>query len=188
MKYAIPYLVQTMTMTSRDPKVLWSERFYSHCMGSSHFEAGEFGQRLRELNSSANLGTVMVDDKIVRVVYNPDFFDLAGVDRVLNELYRGEHPTEEPARFNAASYELLRTERCTEPVNAWFDIEHGLFWTFEPIVIHEVLLNIRASVQQMDHVRQVKKLGPAMSLPPNDPHRRIRERMIAEGRLRPRSQ
>lgn len=161
-------------------------------MGSSNFEAGEQAARLRELNENAQVGEVMVWGRMVKVLYNPDFFNLEGVERVLNELFRGEHMTEEPIQFDQDSYKkglaIRRGElpAVADPVNAWFDVEHGLFWTYASINIADVRKNIRKSVEHMSQVRQNRRLGPSLALAPNDPHRLIRERMIAEGRLRPR--
>lgn len=156
--YTKPYLIQRMTMVSRDCNIRFGKRFLNHYMGAVEFEHSEQAQRIRELHARNSVGCIMIDGCDIFVMYSPDRMTLEQVKKELSDLYWGKTRTKETTNFNREF--RLRRKRSGLPAsphedtNAWFDIENGVFWTWEKININEVRKNIAASVRYMDDVRK----------------------------------
>jgi hypothetical protein len=146
-----------MSSRSKNNQVKLSERYYVDYMGASQFETGSMGRSIRAMNGNAEIGEFVIDGIKVYACWNKDHYNAAGVQEVLTGLYNGLFWVQERIDFTARHYqqqkalEKNRTALRKEyPTNAWFDIEGGLFWTWEKINIKDIPLNIVKSVAWMD--------------------------------------
>lgn len=156
-------LIQTLRMQNKDNQIKFSDRFQFDCMGAHEFERGLARERIIEMNESSVLGAVTVDGCEVLICYSPKHFaSHREVELYLNDIYHGAIRTHEPSYFNQEyrrETARLRKEHKADNnplkqrpdrVDCWFDIERGLFWTFEKINIKDLRLNLRKSVQYID--------------------------------------
>lgn len=156
-RYQRPYLIQRMSARSKNNQVKLSERYWMDCMGATEFESGFMGRAIRAMNGNCDIGQFEIDGIKIYACWNKDNYDTAGVEMALSQLYFGQIRTQEFVGFEAKKYHeqkqlekqrtLLRREY---PINAWFEITHGLFWTWEKINIKDILLNLAKSVAWMN--------------------------------------
>lgn len=159
-----PRLIQRMSMESKNADIKFGDRFNNDYMGANEFERGMMRERLVELSKYNAIGQVLVHGIPTFVLFHPDRYDLAGVEYMLNRLYEGAYALDlrEPIYFSAEHRKQWKDMKVSGATytNAWFDIEHGLFWTMETINIADVRKNIR---QSADYIREkaVEKAGQA---------------------------
>ena len=184
-KYKTPRLIQRLIARTKDCTVRFGERYQMDYMGSTEFELGLIAARLRELATRSMMGEVMVNGRFILVLFNPVHYDLQGVECVLNKLYHNEFQLKEPSLFNDDYRKRYKEISPNTRIDAWFDIQHGLFWTWQRINIKDVQRNIRISVEYMDGRRQ-DKISNASKIVVTEEDA-CRRRLIEQGVLRPRS-
>lgn len=144
---------------SRDNQVRFGDRFSCQYMGSTEFEVGAMGQRLRELDKASEIHEFKLDKLTVRVLFNPVYFDKLGVERVITKVYRDEYRLQERSEFTPRDFERRAQHRKDwgDYTQAWFEIDYGIFWTCEKMGMRDVQLNIRRSVAFMDLAREERE-------------------------------
>ena len=144
-RFATPRLVQRLVTQERRNNVTFARRFRPQPMQSPEFYQGQLQHWLRRLQTQHAYGEVMIDGVFMSVFYHPEFFNRDGVITALTQLYFGNTRTQEPTYFDQS----FRRWRVTD-ADAWFDIEHGLFWSWRTMHPGSVLSNIHLSVLEMD--------------------------------------
>lgn len=159
-----PRLVQRMSSKSRNNQVRLGERYDNDYMGATEFEAGLMGQAVRAMHGQTDIGEFMIDGRRIYAAWNSSNFNAAGVEFVLTELYMDRIRTHEPTYFNGQRFvkqltdsKLPKKNRVGSYFDAWFDIENGLFWTWEKINIKDIPLNIAKSVAYMDQSHEERR-------------------------------
>ena len=172
-------------------------RYYFDYMGSSEFEQGMLGETIRRMVDHLETGEFVIDGIRIYAVWDTDNYDAAGVELVLNQLYQGQRRTKEWTNFEGRKYqeqkalEKQRRElRGLYPTNAWFVIDHGLFWTWEKINIKDIPLNLAKTVQWNDLTPEEQRAAsvPAVQQKPTLEAKfgPLREQLIKSGQLKPR--
>jgi len=146
-----------MSSRSKNNQVRIGERYYMDYMGSTEFESGLMGATIRSMAGNCDIGTFNIDGITIYACWNKDNYDAVGVGYVLNQLYLEQIRLQEPSGFTARKYQEYKALekqrqrlRAEYLCNAWFDVQHGLFWTWEKINIKDIPLNLTKSVAWMD--------------------------------------
>ncbi len=163
-RYAHPRLIQRLSARSKNNQVRLTERYSTDYMGASEFEGSAFAQTLREMQGKIDTAVIEIDGRPIYAAWNRNHYDLAGVTLVLNNLYYGKFRTPEPTYFDWDRWQKymamskqqtkLRAEYMTD---AWFDIQNGLFWTWQKINLKDIALNIDKSVEWMNMSREQQR-------------------------------
>ena len=160
-KFQKPRLVQRLRMLSNDNQVKFGDRFAFDYMGASEFEQGLLGQCIRRMNSSCQVGQIMISGRDGLAAWDPDYYNLEGAEFVINRIWDDSLRLKERAEFNQLSYDRWKREvkemrenplarNLSFMTDSWFEIEYGLFWTWKKCNINDIRLNFRKSVAYMD--------------------------------------
>ena len=172
-----PGLIQRLKSTTRNNKVLFAERYRFDYMGNSNFEAGQCMARIREMADVVGIGRTIIGGFKVVFLYNPRNYNEQGAIETLKQIYDRRQPwwIEEDPYFNSENcsfvVKALRDRKAWNRagdialfrhVDAWFDIEHGLFWTVDNINPTDVRLNFELQVRRLDELRRFAPLHGMM--------------------------
>ena len=160
--------VQNLRSRSSNEEVRFSERYEIEYMGSTEFECGYLSQRLRDLAEFGTPGEIMVDGVFMLVLFDSRHFNKQGAEYAIGRVYDGTCRTQDFTGFDQRNRREASSKRKQRDGfarlkgkdlerNAWIDIDHGLFWTWQRINIRGVLRNIRKSVEYMDQQAAVEK-------------------------------
>jgi hypothetical protein len=154
MLFKKPRLIQRLSSRSRNAQVKFSERY--------HFDVleGDHGRRvidaLGKMHKNLETTEISLHGIPIYLAWNVDNYDREGAALVLDQLWnRGllEERLEQPTYFCYSRYQeqqgLEKQRRQLKQqyaINAWLDVEHGLFWTWEKIRIEDIAINIAKSM------------------------------------------
>lgn len=153
MIYKQPHWIQRLSSRSRDNQIRFTERYHADGMGNSYFEQGYMADALRQMDGIVQTAVFQVEGNDIYAAWNPNHYDAEGAEYVISKLWNERFLSgwwvEECTYFRQ---ERLSEQRAFEKqrlkqkklyaINAWFDIEHGLFWTWEKINLKDIALNI----------------------------------------------
>ena len=152
MIYKQPHWIQRLSSRSRDNQIRFTERYHADGMGNSHFEQGYMVNALKQMDGNIQTTVFQVEGNDIYAAWNPDHYDAEGTEYVINKLWNervGGWWVEECTYFRQqclSEQRALEKQRLKQKklyaINAWFDIEHGLFWTWEKINLKDIALNI----------------------------------------------
>lgn len=170
--------IHRLHMKNNDNQISFEDRFEFDYMGAREFERDWVSQRISELNTFCDVGEVMVDGVFMLTAYHRHRTSLLEVERTLNRLYHGELQTKERTNFNRQYRRLERERRWT---NSWFEIETGVFWTWERCNISDIRKNFARSVMATDDKarREIHTAGASVTYDP------LRQKLIDSGILHP---
>lgn len=163
-KHPRPYLIQRLSSRSKNNQVKFSDRYYFDYMGATEFERGTLPKTIRVMHGQHEYGEFEVDGIRLYAAWNPENYNAAGVRLVLDGLLREQIRTKEYTGFTARKYQEQKALdknriqlRQQYPINAWFEIEGGLFWTWEKINLKDLALNFAKSVEWMDQLHATRR-------------------------------
>ena len=107
------YLIHRLEMRNKDNQIPFFDRFKPDYMGSTEFERGWMGMRIREMNEHCHVGEIMVDGVFMLAAWNPERFTQREVEREVNRIYHGEQRTKEWTNFNREYRRRPKEERHT---------------------------------------------------------------------------
>ncbi|QVD49322.1 hypothetical protein LUCX_252 [Xanthomonas phage vB_XciM_LucasX] len=153
--YKRPYLIQRMQARSKNNQVRLGERYSNEYMGASEFERGTMAQTLKSMHGFVDHGQFQVGELTIYAAWDHRNYNSAGVQLVLDGLWNGQFRTKEWLNFSLKKYveqqravkemRLSPMARSADYTDAWFDIDHGLFWTWQKINLKDIVLNIAKS-------------------------------------------
>jgi hypothetical protein len=192
--YVKPYLIQRAKYRDSEIKVpTVGACFDFDYMGAAEFETGALGRRLLELSLNRTLSILKIDGVKVWVIFNPDYFNLNGVEYVLNQLRHGKLRTKEWHNFDVPVTDLGRSAQLSFSTDTWFEIQGGLCWTIDPNAgkcLEKAILGSAKAIMVKREERNTKdkrRQHPPSIPPMHEPESELRKRLIAEGHLIPAS-
>ena len=175
-----PAYIQRLKSRSRNPHIEFKDRYEFDLMGCAQFEQGEWAKRAREFDEVAGLGRTQVGEFTVHFVYNPVNYNEQGAIETIQQIYDRKQPwwIEEDPYFN---YETCRhatrvlqdravwnaqfiTALPHNHIDAWFDIQFGLFWTIDNVNVYDFRENFERTVRGIE-VRRRKRDAAKGSAP-----------------------
>ena len=140
--FQLPGDVLPLIAQSRLESIPFEERYRFANDYQEGYRRLQLHTQMRSLVEDSGCCEVMVDGVFMLAIYNPKNYNVSGVQYVLNRLYRGEVQATHHTYFN----DPCRRNKASE-ANAWFDLSHGLFWTWQRLQINRVRNNFRRSVR-----------------------------------------
>lgn len=172
-----PGYIQRLKSRSRNPHVEFSERYeFDRSTIPAEME-NELTYRIQEFDEVAGLGQTQVDGFTVHFVFNPVLYNEAGAIKTIQGLY-GVTKTWKMADdpyFNRETCQhakrVLRDRAVWNAqfitavphnhIDAWFEIEHGLFWTIDNVNVWDFRENFERTVRAMELRRRKREAARA---------------------------
>lgn len=148
----------TLSSRNRNPQVRFSERYHLG-LGADVTESDywQLGNAIRAMNGGYDSCKFDLDGTDISAAWLPQFHNETDIQYRLYRLYNLiSHsvgvPTFRPHHYRKQrDLEKQRREaRSQYLVNAWFDVEYGVFWTWENINLKDLATNFAKSVAWMD--------------------------------------
>jgi hypothetical protein len=109
------------------------------------------------MNAGYDSSTLILDGITIYAAWLPHFYSAADVQNMLDRLYHDQGRWVRVPTFCTYHYRKFceldkqrREARSQYLVNAWFDVESGVFWTWEKINLKDLATNFAKSVAWMD--------------------------------------
>ena len=154
MLFQKPTKIQRLCSRSRDSQARFIERYM---IDGFECAPGYLSRTLEAMHNNLETAEIDLHGIPIYVAWNPDKYDRDGAALVIDQLWNGgllESRQESPTYFTFGRYQeqrgmekQRRVARRQYFVNAWIDVEHGLFWTWEKINLKDLASNIAKTVE-----------------------------------------